>query len=112
MYIRIQDQTIRFRLSMQEARKIIAGDILCDSLPLVLNKTLSYQVCSSNDDNHFEYKDSMNKLILHINKNNLTSEISTRPSKKGIFFEHQVGQKKIIISLEVNLKNMRRSHST
>jgi len=109
MYIRIQDQSIRFRLSMQEAERVLTGEILCDHLPLTVENALTYQVCLSSNDNRFEYKDSENKLILHINEDSLTSEISTRPSKKGILFYHQIDQEKTTISLEINLKNKQRN---
>ena len=92
---------------MTEAEKVLAGEALRDWLPLTPDKMLSYGVQPTNKHSHFETKNSTCKLFLFINKQDLSSEISERPSKKGIIFEHQVGASKMLVSLEIDLKKKR-----
>ena len=105
MYIRIQEQTIRFRVSRDEAEALIDGKWFIDSLSLSPTFSLSYSVESCDQTSHFEYSAEKQAMILKVNRQQLSQEIANRPSKKGLTILHQIDEANTIqVSLEVNLK--------
>lgn|GEM_PF-2610918 len=108
MYIRIQQQSIRYRITREEAENLLNGDVLLDALPLEELKSLSYSVEATEGLNKFEYSESNHSMSLKINLQALQKEVAERPSKQGIAFTHQISETKSIrVSLEVDLKRKR-----
>jgi len=101
MYIRIQDNSIRFRVSEKEASSLINGGKLIDSFIVPNQQRLDYSIMAAENDS-FDF-DSSNHLKLKINLNKLKSECSTRPSKKGIILDTSLTQG-IEVFLEVDIK--------
>lgn len=83
MYIRIQDNKIRFRVSSQEAQQLISGENIRETIKLSQSFQLCYEVSSHDAESDVTFDDN-NKLTLLINSKQLASEIKDRPSKTGI----------------------------
>ena len=104
MYIRIQNNIIRFRVSEQEALSLIDGIELKDSFIVPNQQQLDYSISTAESDS-FDFKTS-NHLKLQVSLDRLKSELSTRPSKKGIQIKssHSHG---IDVFLEIDIKKKR-----
>ena len=104
MYIRIQNNSIRFRVSEQEANFLMDGVKLKDSFIVLNQQQLDYSISTADKDS-FDCKTS-NHLELQVSLDKLRSELSIRPSKKGIQIEssHSHG---IDVFLEVDIKKKR-----
>jgi hypothetical protein len=109
VYIRIQDNSIRYKISKKEADELIIGKSFLDSIKLSPHFTLSYQLKLTvlQKDSHFEYCKLTNILCLSINKERLNFELEHKPTKQGILFNQIIDGQSINISLEVNLKKAR-----
>jgi len=105
MYIRIQDDSIRYRVSRDEANQLVAGKVLQSSLTLSPSHSLSYEISTTHDASSFEFNVHSNGLLLSINRDELQKEIEGRPSKQGLVFTQSFTEKEILISLEIDLKN-------
>jgi len=105
MYIRIQENTIRYRVSKLEAKQLINEEILEQSLVISPSHTLNYAINLTQHDNQFNYEETSNKLLLAINRDILIKELEQRPSKRGIVFNQYFKDKIIGVSLEIDLKN-------
>ena len=104
MYIRIQDNSIRYRVSKDEASQLAEGKLLESSLTLSSSDSLVYGINTSLDGSHFEFDSNTNGLLLSINRNELRKEIEGRPSKRGLVFTQSFTEKNISVSLEIDLK--------
>lgn len=105
MYIRIQDNAIRFRISPEEAQDLLEGEVLLDAVPLNKVLKLTYSVESTSQLSKFEYSDIDHCLSLKINQESLKKEMTERPSKSGISIDHHITSEKILaVSLEIDLK--------
>ncbi len=107
MYIRIQDQAIRFRVSKDEAEKIIAGEVLSSSIALSINVKLIYLIQIIDGENQFKYEERNNEIHISVNREKLVNELFNGPSKKGIVFNHAIAKQTISVSLEINVKKIR-----
>lgn len=103
MYIKIQDKSIRYRVSQQEARKLIAGLSVQSQISLSVSDYLKYNIEITTKENQFVYQN--NSMTLYINDNKLLKELETRPSKSGIEFEQHINSEIITIALEIDLKD-------
>lgn len=106
MYIRIQDNSIRFRVSEQEANTLINGEELNDSFRVANQQQLEYSISSAENDS-FDFLPS-NHLKLKVSLAKLKFELSTRPSKKGIQLDKSLTQN-VNVFLEIDIK--RKKHS-
>jgi predicted DNA binding CopG/RHH family protein len=104
MYIRIQDNGVRYRISRDEASELLEGKPLIDHLCLSQDKQLSYQVLLTNKKNSFEFNQQENSFNLKIAKADIEKEISARPSKKGIRFCQTSNNITQDYSLEIDIK--------
>ena len=104
MYTRIQDKHIKYRISKQEAIQLADGEVFHDSISLSVVDSLNYAIELTEQQNKFEYDKHSNTLSLFINQNSLTQELTNRPTKKGIVFRQQFGEKEITVSLEIDVK--------
>ncbi len=104
MYIRIQNNSIRFRVSEQEAYSLIEGLELKDSFIVPNQQQLDYSISTAENDS-FDFESS-NLLKLQVDLDKLKSELSVRPSKKGIQIEssHAHG---IDVFFEIDIKKKR-----
>ncbi|PCI70674.1 MAG: hypothetical protein COB38_07045 [Gammaproteobacteria bacterium] len=101
MYIRIQNNSIRFRVSEQEARSLIDCVELKDSFRVPNQQQLDYSISTAENDS-FDFKTS-NHLKLQVSLDKLKSELSTRPSKKGIQLDQSFTQG-VEVFLEIDIK--------
>ena len=106
MYIRIQNNSIRFRVSELEAQSLIVGDELKDSFSVPNQQVLHYSVATSENDSFIF--DSSNHLTLKVSIEKLKFELSTRPSKKGIQLEPSLTHH-VEVFLEVDIKRTKGS---
>lgn len=104
MYIRIQDNSIRFRVSQNEARQLTEGEAIESSLALSTSQTLTYGINTTLEANWFEFDNNTNGLWLFVNSNELQKEIEGRPSKRGLIFTQSFSEQNITVSLEIDLK--------
>lgn len=104
MYIRIQDNSIRYRVSRDEANQLLAGQMFQSSLTLSPSHSLLYGIKSTLDASRFDFDINTNGLLLTINRDKLQKEIEGRPSKQGLVFTQLFAEKKISVSLEIDLK--------
>ena len=104
MYIRIQNDSIRYRLSREEAAQLADGKTFQSSLSVSPSFSLKYGIITTLETSRFEYKEDSNELLLCINRNDLLKEIENRPSKKGLIFTQFFDEKSISVALEVDLK--------
>ena len=104
MYIRIQDNSIRFRVSRDEASQLCEEKTLQSSLTLSLTHSLVYGIKTTSDTSRFDFDSNANGLLLSINRDELLKEIEGRPSKQGLIFSQSFADKIISVSLEIDLK--------
>ncbi len=107
MYIRIQDNSIGFKVSKLEANQLLEASKLEDGIPLSLSISLNYAIRITSEKSSYGYSKDDNALTLSINKQELINELEHRPSKKGLEIEYFIGDDKILVSLQVNMKNAR-----
>jgi len=104
MYIRIQNNSIRFRVSEQEAYSLIEGLELKDSFIVPNQQQLDYSISTAENDS-FDFESS-NLLKLQVDLDKLKSELSVRPSKKGIQIESSNAHG-IDVFFEIDIKKKR-----
>ena len=104
MYIRIQDNCIRYRVSRDEANQLARGKTFQSSLALSPSHTLIYGINTTLESSRFEFDSNTNGLQLFINHDELRAEVEGRPSKRGLVFSQPFSEKNISVSLEINLK--------
>lgn len=105
MYIRIQKQTIRYRISQEEAKQLLEGQLLSDFLPLLTDLNLVYSVATTIDESSFNYDLERNQMALKINKNQLLNETKNKPSKYGIEVKQILSvDKQISAFLTINIR--------
>lgn len=105
MYIRIQDHSIRYRISKAEAEQLISGDKLIKQINFSPNFCLSYSLTTTAQKSTFNYLDDKSTLHLNINEKELISEIEGRPTKSGIAVKHStLTSGETTAYLEVDLK--------
>lgn len=107
MYLRIQDNSIRFRISRDEASRLIDGEHLQDSLNLSPTLTIHYQIEPAQSASQFVFDQVKMALILMINSQALIEETRDRPSKQGIRIEPVGSLQENEIYLEVDVKKNR-----
>ena len=111
MYIRIHEQNLRFRISMEEATNLLNGEKIAHSVRLSPTFDLFFQVSCGHQNSIFEFKDS-NRLALYINSNELAQEIEHRPSKSGIQIINDLDNSFPQVNLEVDIKRKKKSQSS
>jgi hypothetical protein len=104
MYIRIQNNSIRYRVSEQEAYSLLDGEELKDSLTVTSQQQLHYSIKTNKKDSFIF--DKTNHLKLEISIDKLKSEISSRPSKKGVLID-SLPAEGIDVYLEIDIKRKR-----
>jgi len=105
MYVRIQDKSIRYRISRSEAKHLVDGGNISQELVLSSTHSLGYAIKMTNAHNSFDYDAQSNLFLVSINRNELILEIENRPSKKGIIFNQNTGSDSISVSVEIDIKN-------
>lgn len=108
MYIRIHDDNLRFRISMEEANNLLDGEKITHSIRLNPTFELFYQVSCGHQNSIFEFKDN-NRLALYINSDELAKEVEHRPSKSGIQVTSQLDNSLPQVNLEVDIKRKKKS---
>ncbi|WP_196137976.1 hypothetical protein [Aliikangiella sp. G2MR2-5] len=106
MYIRIQDNQIRFRVSQDEAKSLIDGYLCSDSIKLNDKFLLTYQIKSTSNESYLQYNEDSHQIILSVNKTEIIEEISARPSKQGIKINSN--SEVPAAFLEIDLKKVRK----
>ena len=109
MYIRIQDNTIRFRISMTEANDLLANKSLEQKTLLSAGKPFICRIVSTDSNSQFEFNDASLQMDLKINRQSIEKEITGRPSKLGIVFKKTIEHEPLIISLEIDIKRRKPS---
>lgn len=104
MYIRIQQQCIRYRISQSEANELIEGKVLREQVQLSTKDSLAFSISASNEPSVFNYLSQKNSLTLTINKKALINEIKSRPSKKGIAITSTEKSGDLQVTLEIDMK--------
>ncbi len=105
MYIRIQQQQIRYRISRHEAEQLLKDVKLSESVQLSSSVELNYSIKATTTSSQFEYIADENRLALSINKDELIDEIQHRPSKKGMIIPGtQTETDNLTVYLEVDIK--------
>jgi hypothetical protein len=99
MKLRIDSTQIRFRLSEQEAEKLLAEKNISETLYLPLGQRLNYSVKIA-DDLSLHYEDD--NLVLSVSNEALKNLIQN-PSKKGLSSTYQEQNKNILFSLQIDL---------
>lgn len=106
MYIRIQNNAIRYRISKDEAKKLIEGEKLIDRLFLTESMNLIYTISTTEDISSFVFISPENIFSLKINKHLLINELAERPSKSGVIIEknNKINRE---VTLEIDIKKTR-----
>jgi hypothetical protein len=104
MYIRIKNNNLRYRVSLEEAEQLLAGQKLSQAIQLSATEQLAYDVSLISRQSHFAFDASANRFSLYIEKESLEQEVSERPSKKGIEFIQKSKDANVTFALEVDLK--------
>ena len=104
MYIRVEGQTIRYRISREEAEILIDGQELTQTTQFSDDYSLTYNIKITEEASCFS-AESHNKLFLLVNRQKLISEIEGRPSKQGIEIPTADKSNHLLVNLEINLKN-------
>ncbi len=107
MYLRIENNELRFRVSKDEAMALEQGELLTQSCIFATEFCLNFSVQAQPSTNNLVYHATESALQLIINTERLKQELSTRPSKKGIEFNQTIQDKNITISLEIDIKQRR-----
>lgn len=110
MYIRIQDNTIRFRLSKEEAETLLHRESLVEKAYFSPQSTLNYSVQITGEQNNFLFDDAENSLQVYVNEDLFKEELANRPSKEGILIARSVANDQLSqVTLEIDLKRKRSS---
>ncbi len=99
MKLRIDPTQIRFRLSEQEAEKLLAEQMITETLHLPLGQKINYLIKIA-DDINLNYADNI--LTLTVPSEQLEYLIKN-PSKKGLSSTYQEQNKNIIFLLQIDL---------
>ena len=106
MYIRIQDRTIRYRVSKIECQKLLDGAKLQDHFPAAPDKDLTYSVDVTDGPGAFVFEQSQNHFKLSVNKQRLKEELDVRPSKMGLAILNKTAElSEPVAYLQIDLKN-------
>jgi hypothetical protein len=108
MYIRLNKNSIRYRVSIEEANRLLAGEELTESVQLSTLHSLSYAITTVDRVSEFVYDQDNNRFCLFIEADELNREIEDRPSKQGIELSKKILNNLLIIALEVDLKRNRK----
>ncbi|WP_444994064.1 DUF7009 family protein [Aliikangiella sp. IMCC44359] len=104
MYIRIQNQSIRYRISRDEAAMLLNGQRLEDKLNLSSLLALTYSIDNTSSQSSFNFIDDSKELHLKINIDVLKAELEDRPSKQGIMLASKNSSTTPDVYLEIDLK--------
>jgi len=106
MYIRIQDRTIRYRVSKAECQQLLDGRVLQDYFPASPDKNLTYSAKVTDSPGQFIFDQIQNHFQLKVNKKRLLEELENRPSKMGLAIVNQGSEiSDPIAYLQIDLKN-------
>jgi len=103
MYIRIQDEQLKFRISHDEAHSLLAGLTLERQLNINDSFAIGYALEVCDGKNQFSFNPESNCLFGRVNRQQLQDEIAVRPSKTGMILQADSPQ----VTLEVDLKTKR-----
>ncbi|TQV87523.1 DUF7009 family protein [Aliikangiella coralliicola] len=110
MYIRIQNQTIKYRVSRAEAQQLLSHQKLQDEVALSPHQKMGYAVETCDNESYFDYVSDTNLMALHINRADLKDELEDRPSKQGILIRESNSETlSPAVYLEIDLKKSKRS---
>ncbi|TQV77536.1 hypothetical protein FLL45_06220 [Aliikangiella marina] len=105
MKLRIERDSIKFKVSKEQANQLLADEVLLDAVPLTSLLKLTYSVEVTEHLSKFEYSEIDHCLSLRINRDILQKELTEGPTKKGILIEHDINDSKYIsVGLQVDLK--------
>ncbi len=104
MYIRLEVQTIRLRISQQEANNLLNNQMLTSSSRLSQNFVLHYSVKLTNTDSYSSFSDDNSEILLFVNREQLAKELQHRPSKQGIEISHDDKSTELKCFLEIDIK--------
>lgn len=104
MYIRVDQNEIKFRVSRKEAESIINGQAVSQTCPFSPDFVLTYGVAASIHTSELCFDDINGRLLLKINLPELKSQLATRPTKTGIIFQQDLKLKTLQVSLEIDIK--------
>ena len=106
MYIRLEEQVIKFRVSREEAQMLLNGEKLESKTAFSGDFSLTYRVETTIQESSFT-SNCCKSLVLAINKQQLMDELEDRPSKEGICISYQEEGVELKAYLVVNLKKPR-----
>lgn len=108
MYLRIEQDEIRFRVSQKEADALVNGQVISQECIWSKEFRLSFSIVSVEQTSSLDFDKNSAKLKLKINQESLRSELATRPSKTGIIFHQTIDERELQVSLEIDLKKHRK----
>ncbi|MDQ7050571.1 MAG: hypothetical protein Q9M92_13990 [Enterobacterales bacterium] len=103
MYLKLQDQCLKFRISQQEAKSLLAGKNIREQFCFTPELNLHYCLSVTDAASKIVFPDE-SSLKLHVHRDQLLKELDGRPSKNGISII-SIEDKKIEAYLEIDLKN-------
>lgn len=103
MYIRMQHQSLRYRVSREEASQLLAGERLTNNIQLSPSMRFTFSVLAHQQSSTFTYQVEKNECALLINTEQLINEIKDRPTKQGISIDN-AEQCDLAVSLEIDIK--------
>ncbi len=103
MYLKLQDQCLKFRISQLEAKSLLAGKNISEKFAFSPELNIHYSISVSNAASKIVYPDKTS-LELQVSRNQLLQELDGRPSKMGIPI-NTIDDYQIKAYLEIDLKN-------
>jgi len=83
MYLRLQQQCLRFRISKDEAQQLLSGKTIKEQCLLTPQLDLTYCLILVETASEIQYPEA-NKISININRGDFTRELDGRPSKTGL----------------------------
>jgi len=103
VYLKLQQQSVKFRISQPEARSLLTGKNVSDQFWFTPGLNLHYCISVVDAASKIVYPDE-SSLKIQVSRKELLMELDGRPSKKGIQIVSN-DDKEIKAYLEIDLKN-------
>jgi hypothetical protein len=108
MYVRIEQDSIKFRISREQAERLLKDQSLDSSCRVSPSTQLLFKIIPNRQQTSFSYYINDCYFQLNIAKHELQAELAARPSKQGIQFEQEIAGETLLIALQIDIKKSRK----
>lgn len=107
MNLRIEGQTLRFRISKEELETLCLGGALQQIIPLP-DLRMEILVTTESSDAPLKLHIEKNRWHLQVNKETAQTMLASLPNREGILHRQKVGDTWLCLMLEVDIRTQKR----